>query len=54
VQARYFNLGKTGGGQGIFSVYRTNGKMVRVIVSRVFTEAEEFLYQRSLRQNLDS
>ena len=54
VQARYFNLGKTGAGQGIFSVYRTNGKMIRVIGSRPFTDAEEFLYQRSLRQNLES
>lgn len=54
VQARYFNLGKTAGGQGIFSVYRTNGRMIRVIGSRLFTDAEEFLYQRSLRQNLES
>jgi len=54
VQARYFNLGKTGGGQGVFSVYRTNGRMIRVIVARAFTEAEEFFYQRLLRQNLES
>lgn len=54
VQARYFNLGKTGSGQGLFSVYRTNGKLIRVIGSRVFTETEEFLYQRCLRQNLES
>ena len=54
VQARYFNLGKTAGGQGVFSVYRTNGRLIRVTGARVFTEAEEFLYQRSLRQNLES
>lgn len=54
VQARYFNLGKTSGGQGVFSVYRTNGRLVRVIAARHFTDSEEVFYQRSLRQALDS
>jgi hypothetical protein len=31
VQARFFNLGMSAGGIGIFSVYRTNGKLVRVL-----------------------
>ena len=31
VQARFFNLGMSAGGIGIFSVYRTNGKQVRVL-----------------------
>ena len=34
VQARFFNLGMSAGGMGIFSVYRTNGKQVRVIYAR--------------------
>lgn len=54
VQARYFNLGKTSGGQGVFSVYRTNGRMTRVLAARSFTDSEEFFYQRSLRQTLES
>ena len=28
-QARYFNLGRSAAGLGVFSVYRTNGKQVR-------------------------
>jgi hypothetical protein len=54
VQARYFNLGKSDGGDGIFSIYRTNGRVFRVICSRGFTEQEEFFYQRKLRQALHS
>ena len=52
VQARYFNLGKSGSGSGIFSVYRTNGKQVRVILARLMTDSELFLYQRKLSQAL--
>ncbi|MBN8246964.1 MAG: hypothetical protein J0L84_05915 [Verrucomicrobia bacterium] len=54
MQARYFNLGRAGSGQGIFSVYRTNGRLVRVICAREFTEAEEYFYQRKLRQILEA
>lgn len=54
VQARYFNLGKADSGQGIFSVYRTNGRVFRVICAREFTDREEFFYQRKLRQALES
>ena len=34
VQTRFFNLGMSAGGIGIFSVYRTNGRHVRVIYAR--------------------
>lgn len=54
MQARYFNLGRAGSGQGIFSVYRTNGRLVRVICAREFTEEEEYFYQRKLRQILEA
>lgn len=54
VQARYFNLGKSDSGQGVFSVYRTNGRIFRVICARVFSDQEEFFYQRKLRQALQS
>jgi uncharacterized DUF497 family protein len=52
VQARYFNLGMTAGGVGVFSVYRTNGKQVRVLAARLFEPEERFFYQRKLEQSL--
>lgn len=53
VQARFFNLGMSLGGLGIFSVYRTNGKLVRVIVSRPFESEERMFYERKLTQSLN-
>ena len=53
VQARYFNLGKSAAGVGIWSVYRTNGKTIRVVLARSFTESEEYFYQRKLKQTLE-
>jgi hypothetical protein len=52
VQARYFNLGRSASGLGIFSVYRTNGKQIRVIFCRPFDPEEQFFYQRKLNQSL--
>ena len=52
VQARYFNLGKTASGVGVFSVYRTNGRQVRVLCARVFEPEEQFFYQKKLSQSL--
>ena len=51
-QSRFFNLGMSSGGTGIFSVYRTNGKQVRVIHARQFQPEERFFYQRKLDQAL--
>ena len=51
-QARFFNLGKSANGLGVFSVYRTNGKQVRVIYVRGFQPEEQFFYQRKLNQAL--
>lgn len=51
-QARFFNLGRTVAGKGLFTVYRTNGRMVRVILSRVFTPEEAFFYERKVSQAL--
>ncbi len=53
-QARYFNLGMSAGGNGIFSVYRTNGKMVRVIHARSLEPEEKFFYQRKVTQAVGS
>ena len=52
VQARFFNLGKAVNGAGVFSIYRTNGKFIRVIAARLFEPEEQFLYQRRLNQTL--
>jgi uncharacterized DUF497 family protein len=52
VQARFFNLGMSAGGTGIFSVYRTNGKQLRVIHARTLEPEERFFYQRKLDQTL--
>ncbi|MBM3848391.1 MAG: hypothetical protein FJ405_19160 [Verrucomicrobia bacterium] len=53
VQARFFNLGMSIGGTGIFSVYRTNGKQIRVIMARLFEPDERRFYERKLTQNLN-
>jgi len=52
VQARFFNLGMSVSGAGIFSVYRTNGKQVRVVFARPFEPEERFFYQRRMEQTL--
>jgi uncharacterized protein len=52
VQARFFNLGMTAGGDGVFSVYRTNGKQIRIIYARPFQPEERFFYQRKVDQTL--
>ena len=52
VQARYFNLGVSVDGTGIFSVYRTNGRLVRVLQARAFEPEERFFYQRKMDQTL--
>ena len=51
-QARYLNLGMSAGGVGIFSVYRTNGRLVRVLLARQFEAEERFFYQRKVDQTL--
>ena len=52
VQARFFNLGMSAGGIGIYSVYRTNGREVRVLLARPFAPEERFFYQRKMDQTL--
>ena len=52
VQTRFFNLGMSAGGTGVFSVYRTNGKQIRVIHARPFQPEERFFYQRKMDKTL--
>jgi len=51
-QTRYFNLGKSSSGVGLFSVYRANGKVLRVVLSRPFTAEENFFYQKKMSTQL--
>ncbi|MDP6903385.1 MAG: hypothetical protein QF406_02945 [Verrucomicrobiota bacterium] len=44
--ARFFNLGRTSGGEGVFAIYRANGKQIQVICARAFTAEEGFFYDR--------
>ncbi len=52
VQARFCNLGMSAGGIGVFSVYRTNGRLVRVLHARPFEAEERFFYQRKMDRTL--
>lgn len=45
-EARYFNLGRSIGGRGIFSVFWTDGKRYRVILARDLTAEESAFYDR--------
>lgn len=51
-QARFINLGMSAAGVGIFSVYRTNGKQIRVLYARHMEPEERFFYQRKMDQTL--
>lgn len=51
-QARFFNLGVSASGLGIFSIYRTNGRQIRVIYARPAEPEERFFYQRKVDQSL--
>jgi uncharacterized protein len=52
VQARFFNLGVSAGGVGVFSVYRANGRLIRVLLARPFETEERFFYQRKMDKML--
>ena len=45
-EARYFNLGKTTGDRGLFSVFWTDGKRYRVILARDMSTEESGFYER--------
>lgn len=45
-EARYFNLGKSVNGRSVFSVFWTDGKRYRVILSRDMTAEESGFYDR--------
>ena len=44
--ARFFNLGKSIDGRGIFTIFWTDGKRMRSILSREMTPEESMFYDR--------
>ncbi|MBV9463259.1 MAG: BrnT family toxin [Verrucomicrobiae bacterium] len=50
VQSRYFSLGRSSAGRGIFSVYRSDGKKARVIAARPMTPEEIYFYERKMAE----
>ena len=52
-KARYFNLGKSAGGQGVFTIYRANGKQIQVILARPFEPEETFFYEGQQKKLLN-
>ncbi len=52
VQNRFFSLGCSNGGRGIFAVYTSTGKIVRVVAARLMTEEETYFYGRKSKENL--
>ncbi len=45
-EARYFNLGKSTGDRPLFSVFWTDGKRYRVVLSREMSPEEGSFYER--------
>jgi hypothetical protein len=50
--ARYFSLGKSLAGHGVFSVFWTDGKRYRVIFARKMTPEEDHFYERKKSEDL--
>ena len=49
-ESRIFCLGKTLSGRGVFSVFWSDGKRVRVIGAREMTEEENYFYERKVQE----
>jgi uncharacterized DUF497 family protein len=48
--SRYFCLGMTLRNRGVFALYSTNGKQIKVLTARPMTEEESFFYNRKVRE----
>ena len=51
-KARYYNLGKSLTGHGIFSVFWTDGKRYRIVFARQMTQVENDFYERKKVEDL--
>jgi uncharacterized DUF497 family protein len=50
-QNRFFSLGASSEGKGIFAVYTSTGKVVRVVTARLMTEEEAYFYERKSQES---
>jgi uncharacterized DUF497 family protein len=50
LQNRFISLGRSGGGKGIFAVYTSTGKVVRVVSARLMTDEEAYFYERKTHE----
>ncbi len=51
-QNRFFSLGCSNAGAGIFAVYTSTGKVVKVVAARLMTDEEKYFYERKSKENL--
>lgn len=51
-RSRFFCLGRSLSGRGVFSVYKSTGKLVTLITAREMTEEEDYFYNRKSREAL--
>ena len=51
-QNRFFSLGCSSAGSGIFAVYTSTGKVIRVLAARPMTDEENYFYSRKSKENL--
>jgi uncharacterized DUF497 family protein len=49
-QNRFISLGRSNGGKGIFAVYTSTGKIVRIVAARSMTDEESYFYERKVRE----
>jgi uncharacterized DUF497 family protein len=52
VQNRFLSLGCNREGKGVFAVYTSTGKIIRVVAARPMTEEETFFYEQRTRGQL--
>jgi uncharacterized DUF497 family protein len=52
LQSRFICLGKCLDGTGLFSVYSSNGRVIRVVACRPMGPDELFFYERKAREAL--
>ncbi len=50
IQNRFFSLGSSSVGKGIFAVYSSTGKIIRVVTARLMTEEEAYFYERKSQE----
>jgi uncharacterized DUF497 family protein len=50
VQNRFISLGRSNNGKGIFAVYTSTGKIVRIVAARCMTDEENYFYERKMRE----